>query len=595
MVRERTTRVKMSDGGVNKLSRWDSDAKEHLGSNSSLKPPTDSKRRSVRRQPGLSGFKRAGWAALEDKAEEEKQLGAAKKKAKAAAGAAKAEATAAKAEATAAKAGASSARKRQRQLFPAGSRSGARKRPPRAKAPAPQPYSEPAWDEPAYANGEEAEGGEAELVGAVGGGGAAAAGEAGMAAAPPRKRRSRHKKLDEGDWKELKPRHLKGRRKEEMLERQTANAAAAAKRRADHAMGVAPPADRTELMKERQQRLLRPKFRRWCFYEWFYSPVDYGWFRENDFAKMLQACGLGRITTLCRLEWSTVRLMLGRVRRFSAAFISKEREKLHSYREEVRALRRVRQRDPELDGQTELERLSSGSAQMAVGQRVVAFHPKERHLYTGTVLTPDGDHYKVQFDRQKQGVCTVKDFHVMPLLDGSRGIDFTSPRSFGPTEEPPSGGRAEPGREGGDSGRRLLVASAGAPSAVRADSRELQLVAYILRLLDRKSLLMEKLKDTCAEAEGELKSHGMQLHAMGVDAPGLLVDDEEAPRVEVTAAQQRQLGQVPPPPHRRHRRHHHQHHHHRQRHRRCRRRRCSLRSRYSSATSARSRRRRRPS
>ena len=30
--------------------------------------------------------------------------------------------------------------------------------------------------------------------------------------------------------------------------------------------------------------------------------------------------------------------------------------------------------------------------------------PQERHLFTGTVLTPDGDHYKVQFDRPKQGV-----------------------------------------------------------------------------------------------------------------------------------------------------------------------------------------------
>eukprot|EP00965_Chrysotila_dentata_P105667 3490306-Pleurochrysis_carterae.AAC.1 len=61
-------------------------------------------------------------------------------------------------------------------------------------------------------------------------------------------------------------------------------------------------------------------------------------------------------------------------------------------------------------------------------QRVTAFHPKERHLSTGTVLTPDGDHYKVQFDRPKLGVQLVKDVFVMPLLDGSRGIDFTSPR-----------------------------------------------------------------------------------------------------------------------------------------------------------------------
>ena len=59
-----------------------------------------------------------------------------------------------------------------------------------------------------------------------------------------------------------------------------------------------------------------------------------------------------------------------------------------------------------------------GPTQMAVGQRVTAFHPKERHLFTGTVLTHDGDNYKVQFDRAKQGVQVVSDIFVMPLLDG---------------------------------------------------------------------------------------------------------------------------------------------------------------------------------
>lgn len=57
---------------------------------------------------------------------------------------------------------------------------------------------------------------------------------------------------------------------------------------------------------------------------------------------------------------------------------------------------------------------------VAVGQRVTALHPKERQLFTGTVLTPDGTHYRIQFDRHKHGVQLVKDLWVMPLLDGSR-------------------------------------------------------------------------------------------------------------------------------------------------------------------------------
>ena len=46
---------------------------------------------------------------------------------------------------------------------------------------------------------------------------------------------------------------------------------------------------------------------------------------------------------------------------------------------------------------------------------VGVLHPQERHLFTGTVLTPDGDHYKVQFDRPKQGVQV----HTYVLEDGA--------------------------------------------------------------------------------------------------------------------------------------------------------------------------------
>ena len=129
---------------------------------------------------------------------------------------------------------------------------------------------------------------------------------------------------------------------------------------------------------------------------------------------------------------------------------------------------------------------------MAVGQWVTALHPKERHLYTGTVLTPDGDHYRVQFDKQKQGVQLVQDICLMPLLDGSRGIDFTSPHSTG----------QDPGASWAEGGARLVAAPP--QGAARADGCELQLVAYTVRLLERKDMLASRLKSICAEAEAEL-------------------------------------------------------------------------------------------
>lgn len=135
-------------------------------------------------------------------------------------------------------------------------------------------------------------------------------------------------------------------------------------------------------------------------YEWFYSPVDYGWFREHDFLALLQDTGLGHVTHLTRIEWSFVRSLFGCARRLSPAFLASERHKLHIYREEVRTLRRLQS----VGGSTKTSLMEAELGllpppQMAVGQRVTACHPKERQIYTGTVLTPDGDHYRVQFDR----------------------------------------------------------------------------------------------------------------------------------------------------------------------------------------------------
>ena len=118
----------------------------------------------------------------------------------------------------------------------------------------------------------------------------------------------------------------------------------------------------------------------------------------------------------------------------------------------------------------------------------------------------------------------MQDICLMPLLDGSRGIDFTSPHSTG--QDPDQLARAM----WGEGGARL--ASAPPQGAARADGCELQLVAYTVRLvrararvrlspnpnpspnpspnpnqvrlLERKALLASRLKSICAEAEAEL-------------------------------------------------------------------------------------------
>ena len=151
------------------------------------------------------------------------------------------------------------------------------------------------------APGEEPDDGDAaELVEAdaeAGEGDEVAVKDEGGGSAGPKRKRSRTKAVNEGDCKELKPRHLKGKRREEVVARQVANRDAAKKRRTDGKTLEEDLLSAGERLQAQLIRLLRPKARRWAMYEWFYSPVDFGWFRENAFLEVLQvmrACGGNR-------------------------------------------------------------------------------------------------------------------------------------------------------------------------------------------------------------------------------------------------------------------------------------------------------------
>ena len=63
---------------------------------------------------------------------------------------------------------------------------------------------------------------------------------------------------------------------------------------------------------------------------------------------------------------------------------------------------------------------------------------QERQLYTGTVLTPDGDHYRVQFDQPKLGVHLVQDVALAPgKLAAPYFRAFDSAASCAPAPPPP--------------------------------------------------------------------------------------------------------------------------------------------------------------
>ncbi|KAJ4892936.1 Protein ALWAYS EARLY 2 [Raphanus sativus] len=152
--------------------------------------------------------------------------------------------------------------------------------------------------------------------------------------------------------------------------------------------------------------LSHPLARRRCIFEWFYSAIDQPWFAKMEFVDYLNHVGLGHIPRLTRLEWSVIKSSLGRPRRFSERFLQEEREKLKQYRESVRKHYTELRTGAREGLPTDLAR------PLAVGNRVIAIHPKTREIHDGKILTVDHSQCNVLFD--ESGVELVKDIDCMP-------------------------------------------------------------------------------------------------------------------------------------------------------------------------------------
>ncbi|KAG2579701.1 protein ALWAYS EARLY 2-like isoform X3 [Panicum virgatum] len=149
--------------------------------------------------------------------------------------------------------------------------------------------------------------------------------------------------------------------------------------------------------------------RRWCMFEWFYSAIDYPWFAKSEFVEYLNHVKLGHVPRLTRVEWGVIRSSLGKPRRLSKQFLREEREKLSQYRDSVR------QHYAELRSGIREGLPTDLARPLAVGQRVIACHPRTRELHDGNVLTVDHNRCRVQFDRPELGVEFVMDIDCMPL------------------------------------------------------------------------------------------------------------------------------------------------------------------------------------
>uniref|UniRef100_A0AAZ3Q147 DIRP domain-containing protein n=1 Tax=Oncorhynchus tshawytscha TaxID=74940 RepID=A0AAZ3Q147_ONCTS len=152
----------------------------------------------------------------------------------------------------------------------------------------------------------------------------------------------------------------------------------------------------------------------WCIYEWFYSNIDRPLFEgDNDFCLCLKESFPNLKTRkLIRVEWGTIRRLMGKPRRCSSAFFSEERTALGQKRQKMRLLQQRKLADVShcKDLPDEIPLL------LVIGTKVTArLRGVHDGLFTGQIDAVDtgAATYRVTFDRNGLGTHTVPDYEVL--------------------------------------------------------------------------------------------------------------------------------------------------------------------------------------
>ncbi|XP_048842385.1 protein lin-9 homolog isoform X2 [Brienomyrus brachyistius] len=165
----------------------------------------------------------------------------------------------------------------------------------------------------------------------------------------------------------------------------------------------------------RLRNLLKlPKAHKWCIYEWFYSDIDKPLFEgDNDFCLCLKESFPNLKTRkLPRVEWGTIRRLMGKPRRCSSAFFSEERSLLNEKRQKIRLLQQRKLTDvshcKDLPENIPLP--------LVIGTKVTArLRGVHDGLFTGQIDAVDTSAatYRVTFDRNGLGTHTVPDYELL--------------------------------------------------------------------------------------------------------------------------------------------------------------------------------------
>ncbi|KAG7244143.1 hypothetical protein INR49_004216 [Caranx melampygus] len=178
---------------------------------------------------------------------------------------------------------------------------------------------------------------------------------------------------------------------------------------------VTPDKKASQKIGLRLRNLLKlPKAHKWCIYEWFYSNIDRPLFEgDNEFCLCLKESFPNLKTRkLTRVEWGTIRRLMGKPRRCSSAFFAEERTALRQKRQKMRLLQQRKLSDvsncKDLPDEIPLP--------LIIGTKVTArLRGVHDGLFTGQIDAVDTSAatYRVTFDRTGLGTHTVPDYEVL--------------------------------------------------------------------------------------------------------------------------------------------------------------------------------------
>ena len=192
---------------------------------------------------------------------------------------------------------------------------------------------------------------------------------------------------------------------------------------------------------------------------------------RRSFTTWLAHCGLAGISHLRRVEWRAVRAALSKPRRVSLPWLREQRDAIESDRAKSRtAYGRLKQLGRLGARDLSREELPPGVPRpLAVGERVLAIHPRTRSVHPGQVLTVDVSRCRVQFDRLDLGTEAVLDTGVARahVATGAHSRGGFTPGGH-PTPASARKRASSMGSPGASRSVHFHLPHSGAPAAARA-------------------------------------------------------------------------------------------------------------------------------